>query len=128
MIRGGLTTNWVRALQSSVIALSLIALLLANSMATAQVVEEPAPAVLVADNVQVTRARVLIARGNVEVFQGNVSLKAQSITYDQDNDLLTFEGPLIFRDGPSTVILADAAELDRHLKSGILTSARLVID
>lgn len=85
-------------------------------------------AVLVADDVQVTRDRVLIARGNVEVFQGDISLTARRITFDQRRDRLTFEGPLVMRDGDSVVILASAAELDAGLRNGILRSARLVLE
>jgi LPS-assembly protein len=85
-------------------------------------------AVLVADDVEVTRDGVLTARGNVEVFQGQVSLEARSISYDRTTDTLTFEGPLVLRDGASVLILASEAELDSDLRNGILRSARLVID
>ena len=95
--------------------------------ATAQVAK-PEAAILVADDVQVTRERVLIARGNVEVFQGDLSLTARQITYDRDTDRLTFEGPLVLRDGASVLILASEAELDTDLRNGILRSARLVLD
>ncbi|MEP4198063.1 MAG: LPS assembly protein LptD [Aliishimia sp.] len=94
-------------------------------MAAAQTQE---PAVLVADDVSVSRERVLTARGNVEVFQGDVSLTARAIIYDQGSGQLRFEGPLTLRDGEDVLILANAAELDPDLRNGILRSARLVID
>lgn len=85
-------------------------------------------AILVADEVQVTRDRLLVARGNVEVFQGDVSLTARSITYDQSTGALVIEGPLRLRDGDDILVLASAAELDTELRAGILRSARMVID
>ncbi|THH38443.1 LPS-assembly protein LptD [Aliishimia ponticola] len=86
------------------------------------------PAVLVADSVEVTRDRVLQARGNVEIFQGNRRLTAQAITYDQKTDTVTFEGPLTLRDGSGVVIQATEAELDTDLRNGVLRSARMVLD
>ena len=103
-------------------------LMLSASLGWAQTTQETQPAVLVADTVSVSRDRVLTARGNVEVFQGTVSLTARSITYDQSKDLLTFEGPLTLRDGEDVLILASAAELDQGLRNGILRSARLVLN
>lgn len=90
--------------------------------------QETAPAVLVADEVVLTRDKVLIATGNVQVFQGDVGLTASRITYDQRGDLLQIDGPIRMQDGPDTVVLASAAELDRRLYRGILQSARMVID
>ncbi len=100
------------------------------SLATAAASQDVPPerAILVADDLEVTTERVLIARGNVEVFQGNITLEARQITYDHDTDRLTFEGPLVMRDGEEVLILASDAEMDTDLRNGILRSARLVLD
>lgn len=108
--------------------LTCIGLMMALATATAAQTGPSEDAVLVADEVHVTPDRVLIARGNVEVFQGNVSLEAKQITYDRNTDRLTFDGPLVLRDGSTVMILASAAELDTDLRNGILRSARLVLD
>lgn len=86
------------------------------------------PAVLVADQVLITEDSTLIADGSVEVFQGDVSLTASRISYTPGTEKLTIEGPITLRDGETTVIVADEAELDRDLRNGILRSARLVLD
>ncbi len=83
-------------------------------------------AVLVADKVFVTPDRQLIATGNVEVFQGDVRLSAQEIVFDNSEGRLKISGPIRIDQENHTTILADAAELDRDLRNGILTSARLV--
>ncbi|KIC11135.1 organic solvent tolerance protein [Leisingera sp. ANG-M1] len=84
------------------------------------------PAMLVADQVFITPDRTLVAEGNVEAFQGNTRLRAGKITFDQTTGTLQIEGPIrIDQDGDIT-ILANAAELDRDLRNGLLTGARMV--
>ncbi|WP_299041592.1 LPS assembly protein LptD [uncultured Tateyamaria sp.] len=88
----------------------------------------PPPAVLVADSIEVTRERRLIARGNVEAFQGNTRLSAQAIEYNPDTGALTITGPIVIDDGGGVVILANQAELSEDLQNGLLTGARLVLN
>ncbi|MBD3663391.1 LPS-assembly protein LptD [Sulfitobacter aestuariivivens] len=88
----------------------------------------PRPAVLVADQVFITRDRTLVARGNVEAFQGETRLRAQAIRYNQQTGSLEIDGPIVLQDGDDQIILADAAQLDQGLRNGILTGARLVLN
>tara|TARA_R110002110_G_scaffold52857_6_gene153329 strand:+ start:1544 stop:3703 length:2160 start_codon:yes stop_codon:yes gene_type:complete len=88
----------------------------------------PQPAVLVADQVFITRDRTLVAQGNVEAFQGTTRIRAKSIRYNQQSGALIIEGPIVLSEGDDTVILADAAQLDQDLQSGLLTGARLILD
>ncbi len=88
----------------------------------------PSPAVLVADEIFIAEDRELIARGNVEAFQGQVRMQAQEIRYDRVTGALTITGPIRLQDGDSIIIVADAAELDQNLRTGLLTGARIVID
>lgn len=85
-------------------------------------------ATLIADRVVVEENSILTASGNVRIFQGDVQLTAQSVTYDGENDRLILEGPIELRDGLTTTILASQAELSRGLENGILLGARLVLD
>jgi len=86
------------------------------------------PAVLVADEILVAADRELIARGNVEAFQGSVRIKAQEIRYDRVSGQLTVVGPITLQDGDSITVLASSAELSQSLQTGLLTGARIVID
>ena len=88
----------------------------------------PEPAILVADDVELTADRILIARGNVEVFQGDTRLSAEVITYDQATGSLIVSGPIVMEDGPDVTILASQAELSDDLQNGLLTSARMVLN
>lgn len=88
----------------------------------------PPAAVLVADQVFLTRDRTLVAQGNVEAFQGETRLRARTISYNQTTGALTIEGPIVISEGENTLILADAAELDPDLQNGLLRGARLILN
>ena len=90
--------------------------------------DDPAPAVLVADDIRITQDRTLIATGNVEAFQGTTRLSASEIRYDQSTQQLTISGPITIEDEGGIIVLADQAELSRDLQNGLLTGARLVLD
>lgn len=115
-----------RALMLSVV---LPWLAIAGPVETQELTPRPAaaqPAVLVADQLFITSDRNLIAQGNVEAFQGEVRLQAQKITFDQTTGTLKIEGPIRIDQGGEVTILADAAEMDRTLRDGLLTGARMV--
>ena len=84
-------------------------------------------ATLIADALQIEDNSMLIARGHVEIFYQGQKLTAQSVTYDQANDRLLIEGPIVLSDGADTVILASQADMSADLTQGVLTSARLVL-
>jgi len=86
------------------------------------------PAMLVADRVFVTPDRQLVAEGSVEAFQGETRLRAERITFDRKTGKLIIEGPIRIDQGDRFTVLADAAEMDRGLRDGLLRGARLVFD
>ncbi|MGJ8616193.1 MAG: LPS-assembly protein LptD [Sulfitobacter sp.] len=106
----------------------LILALLTLPMAVTAQEPAPRPAILVADQVFITRDRTLVAQGNVEAFQGTTRIRAKSIRYSQQSGSLIIEGPIVLSEGDDTVILADAAQLDQDLQTGLLTGARLILD
>ncbi|QBR38426.1 LPS-assembly protein LptD [Leisingera sp. NJS201] len=93
---------------------------------TAALPDPAQPAMLVADQVFITPDRTLVAEGNVEAFQGDIRLRAQKITFDQTTGTLQIEGPIRIDQQGDITILATAAELDRDLRNGLLTGARMV--
>ncbi|WP_299150126.1 LPS assembly protein LptD [uncultured Tateyamaria sp.] len=113
-------------------ALLIAALIFGAGIAEAQEGDGNAPvvspAVLVADDIQVTPDRRLIATGNVEAFQDGTRLTAQSIEYNQDTGALTITGPITLDDGQGSVIVASQAELTDDFQTGLLTGARLVLN
>lgn len=107
------------------LALAVTLALVATLPARAQ--NAPAPATLLADSIAFDGVR-LIASGSVEVLYDGARLTATRIIYARDTGALDIEGPLrLTQAGGEAVILADSAALDAELRSGILTSARLVL-
>ncbi|MBT3140791.1 LPS-assembly protein LptD [Phaeobacter gallaeciensis] len=86
------------------------------------------PAMLVADSVFITPDRQLIAKGNVEAFQGDTRLRAREIVFDRESGKLTITGPIRIDQGGTVTVLANSAELDEGLQNGILSGARVVFD
>ncbi len=69
----------------------------------------------------------LIATGNVEVLFEDRVLRARKITFFNEDGSLQVEGPLsLSADGEDTII-ADFAELNGTLRSGLIQGARLVL-
>ncbi|GAA5068419.1 LPS assembly protein LptD [Roseibacterium beibuensis] len=88
------------------------------------------PATLIADDIQFDSVgQAITARGGVEVFWQGTRLRAGAITYSQNGDQITVEGPITLIDGTGdTIIVADFADLSADLQNGVLQSARLVLD
>ncbi|WP_246227841.1 LPS-assembly protein LptD [Roseobacter ponti] len=96
--------------------------------AAQQTATDKPPTVLIADELLIREDRVLVARGNVEAFQGTTRITASEIRYDQSAGSLEIRGPIAITDGGRTTILASAASLDENLRTGLLSSARLVMN
>ncbi|MCT4555773.1 MAG: LPS assembly protein LptD [Pelagimonas sp.] len=90
--------------------------------------QSSAPALLVADSVQVENDQLLIASGNVEALQGDLRLTASRIIYDRSTDSLSIEGPIRVIDAAGNILIAEAATLDSGLQNGLLRGARMVMD
>ncbi|WP_458322461.1 LPS-assembly protein LptD [Roseobacter sp. A03A-229] len=102
-------------------------LALAPTLLTAQ--EDPSqPAVLIADELFIVNDRELVARGNVEAFQGTTRVTASEIRYDRGTGQLLITGPITMEDGAGITVLASAAELDGTLRTGLLRGARMVLN
>lgn len=83
---------------------------------------------LIADQLEIAAGDTLVATGNVEVFYLNTRLTAQKITYDRTKNRLAIEGPILLDDGKTVTVLGQSADLSDDLKSGLITSARVIID
>lgn len=83
--------------------------------------------ILLADSVYLQGNNFLTAAGSVEILKGQVKLKASKVIYDSRNDRIEIEGPIEITDGDSIQIFSDFAELDTNLQTGILESARFVL-
>lgn len=83
---------------------------------------------LIADRVQVLGNSGLVAEGNVVVIYQDVRLTASRIHYDHSTGQLIVDGPITLTDASGTILIADAAALSSDLQTGLLQSARMVLD
>lgn len=83
---------------------------------------------LFADSIGIDGESRIIAEGDVQIFFEDSTLNAARLIYDRAGDRLQIEGPILLVQGERTVILASDAELSGDLRTGILRSARLVLD
>ncbi|MEP5759576.1 MAG: LPS assembly protein LptD [Litoreibacter sp.] len=84
-------------------------------------------AALIADSVGV-EGNILTAEGNIEIAHDGTTLRAQKVQYDGTDDELTVTGPIYILGDNDTLIAADYAQLSGDLKTGLLQSARLVLN
>ncbi len=115
-------------LLSGALLLSLPSALLAQADDAPADAAQDQPALLVADKISITKDRKLVAEGNVEAYQGDTKLTAESVIYDRETGALTLTGPIRIDQAGQTTILADSAELDDGIQNGLLTGARMVFD
>lgn len=108
--------------------LILLALWPLTSLAQNQQGEATEPALLIADQILVTRERDLIASGNVEAYHGTTRLRATEVRYNRETGALTIEGTIVLEDADGVTVLAQAAELDTNLRAGLLLGAQMVLD
>ncbi len=85
-------------------------------------------ATLIADRIEATSDRKLIASGSVEVFFDGTLLSAEKIIYDQREDQLTIDGPILITSSDGQIMTARQATMDAKLETGILLGARLVLN
>ncbi len=91
---------------------------------------QPAPefATLIADRLYMDGPNRLIAEGNVEAVSVDRRLRATRIVYDRATGALSITGPLVLTEGGRVTVLADEAELSNGMRTGLITSARVVLD
>ncbi|NOX39964.1 MAG: LPS-assembly protein LptD [Alphaproteobacteria bacterium] len=104
----------------------LCSLFLSVNVAAAQ--QQP-KATLSADRIVYTSGyKVLRASGNVIIIYGDSLLEASALTYDEQNDRITADGPIRLKQGDNVTIFASFAELSGDMRNGILKSARMVLN
>lgn len=106
-------------------AIWFAAALLACAPARAQ--EVPALTAMVADVIRIDGENKLTATGNVELHAGGRLLRAQMLSFDRSTNTLLIGGPIFLQDGPDVVLLADSAEMDPELRTGLIRGARLIL-
>jgi LPS-assembly protein len=72
-------------------------------------------------------ARIVTARGNVEISDEDRTLLADLVTYDEVRDIVTASGNVSLQDASGNVAYADSVELTRDLRQGALSGFAALI-
>ena len=81
-----------------------------------------------ADSVTVSPSGLIDARGNVEVQNGDLFIRADSVVIDDKRNEIKFSGIKQLSDGYSSELAADSALISKDLSTGIIKAAYLIID
>jgi LPS-assembly protein len=106
------------------------ALMLAAASGQAQALRDgtDAPALVRADEIQVDDdLGLVIARGQVEISQGDRLLKAETLTYNRRTNVVTASGGVMLLDSSGDVAFADFVELTSDMRDGTIRNLRAML-
>ncbi|MBC8159506.1 MAG: LPS-assembly protein LptD [Alphaproteobacteria bacterium] len=90
--------------------------------------DEDVPVLLRADELSHDRELGIVnARGNVEVSRNDRVLLADSITYNQKDDILTAKGNVSFLEPTGEVVFSEYVELTGDFKDGLIEDIRMIL-
>lgn len=108
-------------------ALLVAALSVGGARAQEVQVDEDEPAVITADElVYDDSLDMVVARGNVEVSQGERLLRADRVTYNRETRIVTASGNVVLREPGGELFFAEFAELDDQLAEGFIEQIGLL--
>lgn len=97
--------------------------------ATAQEIDSNQPVLMTADNLSFDEdLGTATARGNVEIIKGERILNADTVTYNQRDDIVTASGNVVLLEPTGEVLFAEFAELTADMREGFLRGFRMLLD
>lgn len=110
-------------------AMSLAAVLTFAHPVAAQQVGSDQPVLMTADDLSFDEdLGTATARGNVEIVQGERILNADSVTYNQRDDIVTATGNVVLLEPTGEVLFAEFAELTADMREGFLRGFRMLLN
>lgn len=100
----------------------------ARAQSTLQGPNSSAPILFKADEVTNDQDLALVvARGNVEFSQGERVLRADVVSYNRQNNVVTATGNVSLMEPTGDVVFADYIELSQDLRDGVIQNLRMVL-
>ncbi len=111
------------------IVLAAVFVLALPIVANGQRFERDVPILMTADELQFDdELGIAIAKGNVEISQGERVLLADMVTYNQRDDVVTASGNVILVEPTGEVLFAEFAELTDDMREGFLRGFRMLLE
>ena len=106
----------------------LTAVLCVFSISFAQENEKKVPIYFSADEVEEnSKTGVIVASGDVNINRNGVTLKADKLTYDRQNDILTAEGNVSIMHTDGTVVFSEYARLSDKMSKATITEVKAIL-
>lgn len=108
--------------------ITLLVSLLVGPTAFSQAVDSDQPVLMTADDLEFDEdLGTATARGNVEIVQGERVLRADAVTYNQRDDIVTASGNVVLLEPTGEVLFAEFAELTADMREGFLRGFRMLL-
>ncbi len=109
-------------------AIALLAGLVAGPATYGQSSDSDQPVLMTADDLEFDEdLGTATARGNVEIVQGERVLRADAVTYNQRDDIVTANGNVVLLEPNGEVLFAEFAELTADMREGFLRGFRMLL-
>ena len=87
------------------------------------------PTLITADELEYdSKTEVVVARGNVEISQGERLLISDRVSYDRKSGIVTAEGNVTLLEPSGDVVFAEYVELADDLRSGFIRQIRIILE
>ena len=94
----------------------------------AEEIKSDTPVLLKADQLRHDRKTgIVVARGHVEIAQGDRILRADTVSYNQKTNLLTATGNVVLLEPSGDITFADFVEVTGDFKDGIVENIRILM-
>lgn len=99
-----------------------------TSSPAAKLGESDTPVLLKADQLRHERKLgIVVGSGNVEITQGDRTLRADTVSYNQKTDILTATGNVVLLEPSGEITFADFVELTGDFKNGVVENIRILM-
>ncbi|MEC8204879.1 MAG: LptA/OstA family protein, partial [Pseudomonadota bacterium] len=72
--------------------------------------------------------KTVVAKGKVEIVQGERTLLADTVSYNQKTDTVSASGNIVLHEPSGEVIFAEFVELTEELKNGVIERIRVLLE
>lgn len=74
-----------------------------------------------------SETNLITASGNVEIIREDLTLRADTVTYDKNNDHISAQGNVILVEKNGNVVFADTINLKEHMKDADVENIKVVL-
>lgn len=109
-------------------AVMFLAFLLSAPVSAREQLDADLPVLMMADEINYDdELGTVVARGKVEIVQGERTLLADTVSYNQKTDSVTASGSVVLHEATGEVVFAEFVELRDQMKNGVIKRIRILL-